>query len=242
MPLPAAMKEAARSKAFWLAYVLDPEGAEWPALGRRCRVDVPVGGDYALAVDLGRSLSETILSLRRPRARRTFWMGQNDLAYWPRDVLRWEETGLICRAAAALDPDFAHPGVVLLLLAQFTPLTVDDRPADVYGRVREAFESVAALAPRTAGPCARRWVNDCRTEAQFGWRHDGRRGYVFRQTDIPHEHHLDPRCPDGRFPFAEFGRLLDAARETCSRPAPPAPRRSSPTRGRDGKRRGMVRV
>jgi hypothetical protein len=210
MPLPPTFREAIQSKDFWVEYILDRiEGPEWPALGRRCRVEVPVGRGYGLILDLSRFLFETVLSLRCPGRRQPLRMGHNDLACWTPDVLRWPEAILFSRAAARLDRELHHPGLVLALLYQFTPLTAADSRRAVWSLMRQAFGSLGVLSGRAVERCLRESTSDLRShftwrQEPYGWVLQGLRGGC-----------LFPRAPKGLFPFHEFGAAVQAAEQTC---------------------------
>jgi hypothetical protein len=213
MPLPAPLKDAIRRKEFWIGYILEREDAEWPTLGRSCRITVPVGGGYEIVIGLSRYLSVTDLYLRRPGVRKLYWMGRDDLAYWPREVLRWEETELISRAAALRDREFPHPGLLLLFLYRFTPLTAGDNRKAIHAEMRRAFNSLGILSERIIARCTREGASDLHDD--FVWSQDEKCGWVLRQKD--QDHYWEPRCPDGKFPFTHFDALLNAAQRTCSR-------------------------
>ena len=212
MPVLAPLRDAIRRKDFWTGYVLERDDAEWPALGRSCRVTAPVGG-YEVVIGLSRYLYVTDLYLRRPGVRKLYWMGRDDLAYWPREVLRWEEAELISRAAALRDRELPHPGLLLVLLYRFTPLTAGDDRRAVHAQMRLAFGSLGVLSERAIGRCIREGASDLSDD--FVWWPDEERGWVLRQTD--QDQYWEPRCPGGKFPFTHFAALLDAAQRTCAR-------------------------
>lgn len=206
MPIPAVFIDAMRRRDFWVQYLLT-EGAEWPEFGRRCHVAAPVGGGYEIVVGLSKLLYVTDLYLRRPGVKKLYWMGRNDLAEWPRDVLRWEETLLITQAAARLNPDFAASDVLLVLLSCFTPLTAENNRKQIYARMRKAFVSLGVLSTSLITRCVRHCLPDA---TGLSWRRDAKRGWVFD---------LYPRSPDGSFPYKHFAGLIEAAKRTCEQPA-----------------------
>ncbi len=220
MPMPAAFHDAMLRREFWVDYLF-PSGAEWPAFGRRCHVAAPVGGGYEIVVELTSILDQTDLYLRRPGRRKLSWLGRNDLAYWPRDVLRWDETLLICEAASRLDAEFATSDVLLVLLYPFTPLTDDDDRQQVYARMRKAFKSLGVLSARLVDRCVRECLSDA--TGSVWWRH-ARHGWVLKQGDSMR--YDGPRRPGRDFPFKYFAELIEAAHATCQR----LPRRAAPRR------------
>lgn len=241
MPIPDAFKDAMRRREFWVDYLLT-EGAEWLEFKRGCRIAANVGGGYEIVVALTDLIYETNLYLRRPGSKKLYWMGRNDLANWPRDVLRWEETLLISEAAARMDPDFATTDVLLVLLYPFTPLTGEDDRKQIYARMRNAFASLGVLSTSVINRC----VRHCLSEATdfIWWRHaengwvlkqdtetrekvlrswHPKRGWVLKQNTT--ERYEWPRSPDGPFPFKHFAGLIEAAKLTCARRIRRAPKR-----------------
>jgi hypothetical protein len=211
MPIPAVLEDAFRSRQFWLDYLLDRfDEPEWPALGHRCRAEFPVGGGYALVIDFTRFLHRTDLSLRCPAREHPRWLARDDLAYWPREVLRWSETELLSKAAARLDTDLQHPGLLLVLLYRFTPLTADDDRRVVWSLMRQAFNSLGVLSLRAIERCLREGASDLRDG--FAWR-DCKRGWVLQ--DLSSGRDEPPRAPKSKFPFREYAALLNAAQRTC---------------------------
>lgn len=213
MPLPGVLKEAFRSKAFWTAYILDRESddaLDWPAFGHRCRVEVPAGGGYGLVFDLYRYLYQTDLWLRCPGRKRPLWLARDDLAYWPREVLRWPEAELFSRAAARLDKELPHPGVVLALLYRFTPLTAGDDRRAIWSMMRQAFESLGVLSGRMIERCLREGTSDERDG--FAWSEE-KPGWVLRELSTGRFVH--PRAPKSKFPFQDFAKAIEAAEQTC---------------------------
>ncbi|HJT35148.1 MAG TPA: hypothetical protein VJ783_24190 [Pirellulales bacterium] len=243
MPIPAAFRDAMRRRGFWVDYLLT-EGAEWPEFKRGCQIAAPVGGGYEIVVALTDLLYETNLYLRRPGAKKLSWMGRNDLANWPRDVLRWEETLLITEAAARIDADFAASDVLLVLLYPFTPLTDEDDRKQIHARMRKAYASLGVLSTSTIHRCVRHCLSDA--TGNIWWQHPKhgwvlkqnpetrakvsrswhpKRGWVFKEATT--EHYEWPRSPDGPFPFKHFAGLIEAANLTCERRA----RRTAKRRG-----------
>lgn len=244
MPIPVAFGDAMRRREFWVGYLLT-EGAEWPEFKRGCQIAAPVGGGYEIVVALTDLLYETNLYLRRPGAKKLSWMGRNDLAEWPRDVLRWEETLLINEAAARMDADFAVSDVLLVLLYPFTPLTDEDNRKQIHARMRKAFASLGVLSTSVINRCVRHCLSDAtgniwwhrpkhgwvlkqnpaiRPKVSRSWH--PRRGWVFKEDAT--ERYQWPRSPDGPFPFKHFAGLIEAAKLTCERRARRAPKRRRP--------------
>jgi hypothetical protein len=79
MPLPTALEAAIRREEFWRDYIAEREakrwnflvGYEWPSLGRRCRVEIPVGGGYQLFLDQGRTCAALTFASVGPVSRRS---------------------------------------------------------------------------------------------------------------------------------------------------------------------------
>jgi hypothetical protein len=137
-------------------------------------------------------------------------LGRDDLAYWPRDVMRWSESELFGRAAARLDKELAHPGVVLALLYRFTPLTADDDRKVVWSYMRQAFGSLGVLSGRMIERCLREGTSDLRDS--LVWREENC-GWVLQDLSTGRWEH--PRAPKSKFPFQDFAEALGAAEQTC---------------------------
>jgi hypothetical protein len=129
-------------------------------------------------------------------------------------VLRWEETDLLCRAASILDATFTHPGILLLLLSRFTPLTREDDPVAIRKVVRQAFASLNVLSQRMVGQCVRAGVCDLRSDCE--WSQDHQNRWVLRRLKRCPNPYWGPRDPNLEFPFKCFDELIDKARQTCS--------------------------
>lgn len=124
MPLPPALEKLIWTKRFWTVYFdIRPDNEEpWdPEENVVC--DISVGGGYNLSLSFHlKCLFERQLNFSSPSSSakpvEVAVTGPHSFPY----LLRWSELLLISRAAAAHDPtSFSHPGLVVLLLAPFTP-------------------------------------------------------------------------------------------------------------------------
>lgn len=214
MPFPDEFREAIQSKKFWIDYILNRiDEPKWPAFGRRCRVDIAIGAGYRLVFDLRPYLYQTDLWLRCPRRRRPLlWLARDDLAYWPREVLRWPEAELLSRAAARRDEELSHPGLLLVLLYRFTPLTAGDDRRSIWSLMRQAFGSLGVLSGRAVERCLREGTSDERDNLVWC---EQKCGWVLKYVDSENYEH--PRAPKSKFPFREFAAALQVAERIAAK-------------------------
>jgi len=138
--LDADVRSVLANRRFWTDYFWLTEDADthYPQFASR-PLTFRVVGAHALALDIdpamnGRELS--LLDLHSGGTTRLSWLDQ---AHPVPNVFRWEELDAVCRCLASRDPALEHPGIPLLLLCRFAPLTAADDAGAVRERVAAAF-------------------------------------------------------------------------------------------------------
>jgi hypothetical protein len=205
---------------------------EPPETNPYCRLDLPVGGGYGLGLEFDPSCACFDLALLLPGGRRCP-IAWDDQAHWHPHVLRWEELDLVCKCAAIQDATLPHPGLPLLLLYRFAPITESDNVDRIFPLIRDAWRSLGLFGEEQIRQAGQR-VD--KRGSKFEWRLDDRTGWTLHQENwtrgqaklytrrsgqpaptengvaIPES--LDD--PDYRFPFAEYRRMVEAARAMCA--------------------------
>jgi hypothetical protein len=120
-----------------------------------CRLEVSVA-DVTLRLQFDPSIDYISLQLvhRSGAATEVAW---DDEAHWHPDLLRWDELALICNYIASLDEQMSHPGIPLLLLCRFAPVTNGDDLERIDALLRQAWhragtfteEQTQVFVPRT---------------------------------------------------------------------------------------------
>jgi len=205
MPLPEPLQSLVKLKNFWTNYFWLPPFTEFPGL-ESCRVEFPVTAGYVLTLSFPERLLYYSLGFRHPAAAEPVEIGSwSDEGSSHPFVLRWQENDLICRCVARNDRSLPHPGIPALLLSRFTPFLGCDR--DVAGAVlRHAWQSLGLFTEQEIDHLMERvcmllspevhWVKD----AQFGW-------------VLPEWCSMQClRTPGSWFPFAQYYRMIEAAR------------------------------
>ncbi|MDQ0364590.1 hypothetical protein [Catenuloplanes indicus] len=267
MPLPADMQARLSDPDFWRAYffgdddLADDEdggdsggGAELTAEDGDdvMAVEFPVGGGYALVLDVDVELRMITVEMRSPAHPDTLQLGWDDDAHWHPHVLRWDELDLIARAAAVHDPTLRHPGPVVALASRFVVLApaepptgertraepetaaraADGPPSGAGGDELDAITPLldAAFGPPPPGadywPSARGLVHriDARHDG-VRWRRTGTGDWTVEQGEGDGVDFAlySTRGPGGDFPFADWRALLAAAEATLATTALPEP-------------------
>jgi len=211
MPFPPAIFELARRPDFWPQYVFETWDKEFPEL-RGCRLEFPVGLDYALVLNLDPHLGYFGLDLKHPGSPKPTQIAWDDQAHWHPHVLRWEELDLVCRCAALADPALSHPGLPLVLLHRFTPICVGDRPEVIHPLIAEACATVGAFSPAQVTEVVHRYD---RRQDGFVWRQsEPYGGYPAQEEEDARAGLYSTRRPDNpEFPFDGLNGLFRAARK-----------------------------
>src|SRR5262245_39038856 len=67
----------------------------------------------------------------------------DDEAHWHPHVFRWVELDNVCKRIASRSPDLAHPGIPLLLLFRFAPITSEEDYGLAQASLRSAFRHLS---------------------------------------------------------------------------------------------------
>ncbi|GIF09509.1 hypothetical protein [Actinoplanes siamensis] len=254
MPLPADLQARLNDPSFWRAYFFEDEGIEDEGEDvqddeESIVVEFPVGGGYALTLDICVGLHMVNLAMRTPDSPETLELGWDDEAHWHPDALRWAELDLIARAAATLDHTLRHPGPVLALAARFVVLDAgDDLDAitpmmdAAFGPPRAPQVGVDPMAPTLDidfdrpvpaepwWPKTRDWLH--RADGRHNgvaWRHGDDGVWTVEQDEANNADRdlYSLRCPGGSFPFTAWARLVTAAEATLAAASLPMPENSA---------------
>jgi hypothetical protein len=234
MNLPDALPQLATQKRFWARWFWFREDGhayaeltnyQQPVPPRdrhllgdtfpMCRLDFLVAGGRGLRLEFGVDLGYFQFELLRPGAK-PVQLGWDDQAHWHPHVLRWEELDFVCRCVTLADDRLTHPGLALLLLHRFTPITDGEDAGAVLALLRSAWRSVGVRDGRTIDRLVRRM--DARGEG-FDWQLDEKRGWTLRQDDwMSHDRGLYTLRSKGyrKFPFADLNATVERARKTCA--------------------------
>jgi hypothetical protein len=237
MPIPAELQKRLDSPEFWRAYLFqdDPEedsDEDWDdeddgedeAEGTSIVAEIPVGGGYALVLDIDGEFGMVDLQMRVPGADEVVGIGWDDQAHPVPDALRWDELDLIARAAAVADPALRHPGPVLALAGRFVVLG----PGDDLDRITPLMDRAYGPRPPGAGfwPRTREWLHraDGRHHG-ITWQTDADGNWVADQdrTGRPARYLHSLRRPGGDFPGGQWRGLLAAAEATLAAGPLPVP-------------------
>jgi hypothetical protein len=112
---------------FWTDYFWFTENQSGYAELEDSSIVLPLPGEHQLILTIAPQFSEVTLYLADTSAAwEPIQLGWDDQAHWHPDVLRWEECLAICRWCARSDARLPHPGIPLLLLHRFAPITAGD--------------------------------------------------------------------------------------------------------------------
>jgi hypothetical protein len=217
MPLPSSMQSVVRQRRFWTDFLFETEpDAEYAELVG-CRIRFDVSRDYGLVLDLDELLGRVVLLLRQTGMQDPVEIAWDDQAHWHPHVLRWEELVAICRCVAQRDTGLPHPGLPLVLLYRFAPITVGDDAPTIFRMLERAWRSLGLFSDEEIGELSRRF--DYR-RAGFVWEEDAKIGWWIgqkaglRETTgvLRYASLYTLRHPENRgFPFEPIKRLVEAA-------------------------------
>ncbi|WP_146169058.1 hypothetical protein [Actinoplanes italicus] len=229
MPLPVELQKRLDTPEFWRAYLFqenhledsdedwDDEDVEDDTEDEPIVVEIPVGGGYALVLDIGGEFDMVDLGMRTPDSAEILEIGWDDQAHRHPDTLRWAELDLIARAAAVVDPTLRHPGPVLALAGRFVILG----PADDLDAITPLMDAAYGPPPPGAGfwPRTRDWLDraDGRPHG-IAWQRNPDGDWAVDQagTDNPGRDLYSVRRSGSAFPFAAWRHLLAAAEATLA--------------------------
>ncbi|MFE3515066.1 hypothetical protein [Streptomyces sp. NPDC059166] len=220
MPLDDALAARMAEPDFWPVYLFDddaPDVYDEDVDDQESHVArFPLGGGFALVLDLTLGLEYVGLALAAPGIPEPVTVGWDDQAHFHPHVMPWPELDLLCRVVALHDPELRHPGPMLALLCRFAFLAEGDDLDRVSPLVDAAFE-VMRPGDGEGGLRAetRDWfdLRDLRgTGVVWTSRTDGHRAVDQHGDDGLPLYSL--RAPDSEdFPFAAWSALLAHARE-----------------------------
>jgi hypothetical protein len=276
VPLPAELRAYLDDPDFWRAYFFedrtddeddqddeDDEDDEDEDEASPLVAEFPVGGGYTLVLNIDAGLGMVRLAMRCPASVKTLELGWDDQAHWHPDALRWTELDLIARAAAVVDPELRHPGLVLALAARFVVLDHNDKLDAITPLMDAAFgppptPSIEAdpttptlpidfplpVPAATWWPRTRDWLH--RVDGRYSgvaWHQDEAGTWTVDQDDsIEVDRYLySLRRPNGEFPFAEWRDLLAAAETTLATGDLPTPSSPAEQGWTDEERAGVPR-
>ena len=248
MPLPVDLQARLDDPDFWRAYffedetvVRDEEDEDESSLV----VEFPVGGGYALVLEIWIGLHLVNLAMRTPDSAETLQLGWDDRAHWHPSALRWTELDLVARAAAVVDPTLRHPGPVLALAGRFVILGRGDDLDPItpmmdaaFGPPRVPRVQVDPMTPmldidfgppvpvKMWWPHTRDWLN--RVDGRHSgvvWNLDDAGAWTVERDEATDDDRgvYTLRCPGGSFPFAAWQKLVAAAEATLTAGTLPAP-------------------
>jgi hypothetical protein len=242
MTLPAATQPIFREPQFWSDYfwqtevpsgeagyadlvncevpLTDEEAARFRRYGierdahRYCRYDFAVGDDCSLSLEFDPRISQVCLFLCDSSDRTQ--IAWDDQAHWHPHVLRWQELELVCLCAALREPSLIHPGLPLLLLHRFAPITECEHAERALRLIRDAWRSLGVFSESKVKEFASHW--DFRGNG-FEWRQDQETGWTLHQDDQL-RYNMDlyslrwAQNPD--FPHSRFRDMVNAAQRSCA--------------------------
>lgn len=213
MPFDDAVTSMIRRKRFWTDYYFltespgpkfedldDPEFDPLKVVVHE--IEFRCSKTSSLILDFDEDLIRIALSLKCSGSRKPIDLGYADLAHPFQHVLRWEELQLICRCICKADKTMKYPGVALLMLFPFAPITVDDDLEAIRSTLTEAWVSlnlfsvsrIERLVGRTCRPLTASWrwiwssaregwiLDDTKPRFEkdaFGARHEGNDDFPF---------------------------------------------------------------
>jgi hypothetical protein len=146
VPVPDALRALSLDPAFWAEYFFhaEPAGEPDPA---ELRATFPISHGYGLVLDLDRVYGTYALGLRTPTSIEPIPMGWDDQSHWHPHCLHWSELDLVGRVVALDDPSLPHPGLPVVLLCRFAPITAADDPDAVRALLQAALRSLRPPPP-----------------------------------------------------------------------------------------------
>ena len=128
--------------------------------------------------------------------------------------MRWEELDAVCRCVAAqhpVDPMLAHPGIPLLLLLSFAPITAEDDERAVRAVVDDAWRRTGIFSESEIKGILAETCGEYGEEIR--WRWNEHRGTWTAEGEFP----CSLRVADyDEFPFAQLEELLQQARRCAA--------------------------
>ena len=175
-----------------------------------CRLDLPLG-EYVLRLQFDPQISAVNLLLC-DRSGKWIELGWDDQAHWHPHVLRCDELEVICRCIARQDSNLLHPGIPLLLLCRFTPITDSEDSERALSVLREAWHSIGLFDDAQIN---RFLVMVDYRGTGVEWRfEDNQRWMLYLDRNLhPKVGLYTLRCPENPdFPFEQLAAALTTAR------------------------------
>jgi hypothetical protein len=150
-----------------------------PPTYSQCRVELPIAGGYGLALEFDPSFFRFELELLHLSGE-VVQIGWDDQAHGHPHVLRWNELDTICRCMSLGNPELTHPGLTLLLLCRFAPITDSQQLA----LANELLQSAWRLFKIDGDELYRHLLKqlDC-LENGFEWLQTEEQGWILHQNN-----------------------------------------------------------
>ncbi|NEO84780.1 MAG: hypothetical protein F6J87_11080 [Spirulina sp. SIO3F2] len=181
-----------------------------------CRHQYPIGADFEIILDVDPYMGSFDLEFQSKDgvSEEIAW---DDQAHWHPHVLRWDELDVICRCIALLDSGLPHPGIPLLLLCRFAPITDSEDSEYSLSLLRQAWNSLNLFTDSEIEAFIERV--DRRGQG-FEWKLEPTFGWILDQDyDLDKDLMLGKamlytlRHPENsEFPFLEFQRMIEEAK------------------------------
>ncbi|KXX77782.1 hypothetical protein MMYC01_204091 [Madurella mycetomatis] len=228
MPLPTSLRPLLASKRFWSDYFFITDVAD-PSPYSPHFEDVTLTfsfgrnpqAQYSLSTSFDSSFSYIPLSFSTPSLRERE-IAHDDQAHWHPHVLRWEELELICRAVAAADEGYPHPGIPLLFLYRFAPICAGDDVDRIVGMLGSAWKKV--LGPGAEREVRRfveradytsrgyRWFFEGESDGGYWWIGQGEDAESAAASDDVYTRRWKGAVEKGGWENAAWNELVDEAR------------------------------
>src|SRR5438132_566677 len=157
MPIPDAVRSVIHDPAFWSDYFregiyynsylsLDDPSIDPSLSGLTNSIVLSITPRHRLCLLLGEYLDGLRLELldTQENSKTTIAYETDDDLLW---VLRWEEVDLFGRCLALQDPEWSHPGLLVLLLSRAAPATTDKEAALAFPLLESAWKSLGLFSP-----------------------------------------------------------------------------------------------
>lgn len=209
MPVPDVLRTLSLDPDFWAEYFFraEPPGEPRPA---ELRATFAISHGYGLVLDLDRTYGTYALGLRTPTSIEPIPMGWDDQSRWHPHCLHWSELDLIGRVVALDDPSLPHPGLPVVLLCRFAPITAAEDPDAARALLEAALRSLRPPAPELEQEPLFPYAARVLTERQ-----------VSDYAKVPELDDLRTLRigEDERFPYEGFAELLRLAHARLARVA-----------------------
>ena len=208
---PTILKLLRSGKNFWEDYFWSPENtrASYPELDAH-KIEFAISPQSTIVLSADSKLWEHTLFLKNRHGGQLSQLGWSDQAHFHPDIFRLEELIAICKCLARLAPEWKHPGIPLLLLWEFCPITSETERDSISKLVADAFCSLISLTRDEAMALAARIVTPVRKVmwVRFPF------GHWILEGESPHSLR-HPRYHE--FPLESFEEMLAWAQREADR-------------------------